>query len=253
MLDLTTPLLKALPDAPSPELSDKYMFIDSRKVVEDMRDLGLEVANVRRPNFRTKSGAFGVHELDFRRAQDLHTDQPLELIPRVLFINSYDGSRKAQLMTGMFRVICSNGLVAGTTLEASKFLHVGDYTEELLGYIRESARQATRLFDRVERFRTITLDKTEALELSTRAIQLRYPENAPVSPEVALLPRRYGDMKMDLFTVWNVLQENLMKGGVPMRQANGRVRLVPPVQQILTSNKLNAELWDLMEEFAEEV
>lgn len=247
----TTSFLQTLPTSPAPELSDRYMFIDSRRVAEDMRDLGFEISRIRRPKFRTKAGAFGLHELEFRRAEDMHKGMRKEILPRVLFINSYDGSRKAQLMTGLVRLVCSNGLVAGTTLQSSRFLHVGDYTEALLKHIQESASQASRMFDQVERFRSVTLGKTEALELATRAIQLRYPENPPVNPDVVLMPRRYEDTKQDLFTAWNVIQENLMKGGVPMKQANGKVRMSSPVQQILASNQLNADLWGLMEEFAE--
>src|SRR5690606_2028893 len=116
--------IASLPAAPSPSVSDKYMFIDTKQVVQDMMDLGFEVADVRRPAFRTKAAAFGVHEVDFRRPEDIGRKDGEA--PRLIFINSYDGSRKAQLMIGVFRFVCSNGLVVGDVFQQQKFLHLGE-------------------------------------------------------------------------------------------------------------------------------
>jgi hypothetical protein len=252
MENSTAQLLRALPVAPSPEVSEKYMFIDSHQVVQDMQDLGFGVAGVRRPNFRSKSGEFGVHELDFRRAEHLGSPLKVELIPRVVFTNSYDGSRRAELRTGMFRVVCSNGLVVGTTITQAKFLHLGDYASELLKNIQESAKQFSAVFDRIEKFRTIELSRPDYIELAERAISTRYPGQAgAIKPEVALLPRRLEDTRKDLFTTWNVLQENLIRGGIPATRADGKLRITPALARIIESNRVNAELWDLMEEFAE--
>lgn len=242
-------ILDTLPDAPCPTLSDRYMFIDTRQVVEDMKDLGFQVADVRRPAFRTKAAAFGVHEVDFRRPEDIGRKDGEA--PRLIFINSYDGSRRAQLITGVFRFVCSNGLVVGDVFQQQKFLHLGDYASQLLEQIKESAAQSHRVFERIEVYRQTFLDRQLYLEMAEKALALRYPEGELVlDPELVISPRRSSDRDRDLYTTWNVMQENILKGGLPGRQRNGRTRTSSALSNIERSNKLNRELWNLLEDYA---
>lgn len=242
-------IIESLPDAPSPAVSDKYMFIDTKQVVQDMMDLGFEVADVRRPAFRTEAAAFGVHEVDFRRPEDIGRRDGEA--PRIIFINSYDGSRRAQLITGVFRFVCSNGLVVGDVFQQQKFLHLGDYASQLLEQIGESAAQSHRVFERIEVYRQVVLDRALYLEMAEKALALRYPEGELVlDPELVISPRRPSDQGRDLYTIWNVLQENLLKGGLPGRQRNGRTRTSSALSNIERSNKLNRELWNLLEDYS---
>lgn len=242
-------ILDTLPDAPSPTLSDRYMFIDTRQVVEDMQDLGFQVADVRRPAFRTKASAFGVHEVDFRRPEDI--GRKSGEAPRLVFINSYDGSRRAQMVSGVFRFVCSNGLVVGDVFQQQKFLHLGDYVSQLLEQIKESAAQTHKVFERIEAYRQTFLDRPQYLEMAEKALALRYPEGElALDPELVLSPRRSSDRDQDLYTTWNVMQENLLKGGLPGRQRDGRSRTSSALSNIERSNKLNRELWNLLEEYS---
>lgn len=242
-------ILDSLPDAPCPTVSDQYMFIDTRQVVQDMMDLGFEVADVRRPAFRTKAAAFGVHEVDFRRPQDIGRKNGEA--PRLIFINSYDGSRRAQLMSGVFRFVCSNGLVVGDVFQQQKFLHLGDYATQLLEQIRESAAHSHKVFERIEDYRQVVLDRAQYLEMAEKALTLRYPEGElHLDPELVISPRRSSDRGRDLYTTWNVMQENLLKGGLPGRQRNGRTRTSSALSNIERSNKLNRELWNLLEDYS---
>ena len=258
MLDFNTPAttsdlvtrLDLLPEAPSPELSDRYMFIDTRRVVNDMRDLGFEVAAFRRPKFRTREGAFGLHEVDFRRPQDLakHDGEA----PRVVFLNSYDGSRRAQIVSGLIRFICSNGLILGDIQENQKFLHLGDYEEQLLEQIKASGENAQRAFAGIDRFKQTIITDRQATQLAEAAKVLRFGDEPGLDVDAATLiqPRRREDTRKDLWTRWNVLQENLLKGGIPGRDTLGNIRTTRPLAQIQKSNDLNRSLWSLMEDFA---
>lgn len=247
---IDTKTIEGLPAAPSPDLSNRYLFVDTKKVVEDMADLGFSVAGFRRPKYRTRAGAFGLHEVDFRRTADL--GKSVSEAPRVLFLNTYDGSRKAQLVSGVIRFICMNGMLAGNVMQNNKFLHLNDYEQELLDGIKSAGEVATKVFDRIDAFKTITLDKSQYTEMANRARSLRFTEKEQldVSPANLLLPRRKEDAKRDLWTTWNVLQENLLKGGIPGVDKDGKVRAIRPLNQIQKSNELNRGLWDLLEEFA---
>lgn len=245
--------LTRLPTGPlESKVTDKYMFLDSHKVIEDMADLGYELADARFPKARTKDGHYGIHELDFRRPQDLA--KSTNEAPRILFFNSYDGSRKAQFIAGIIRFACSNGLVVGDMVENQKFLHLGDYADALLARIKEMAAVHDKVFGRIDQWREIELDDGVYLQMAEEAAKLRFPdaELAPVIDPSALLQVRRGeDLGRDLWTRFNVIQENILKGGVPVVNQNGQARLAPPVNNIDRSTKLNQGLWNLAERFAE--
>jgi hypothetical protein len=227
--------------------TDKYMFIDTRQVVEDMKDLGFEVAGFRRPGNKPTGGAYGLHEVDFRRSEDMN--KALDVAPRVLFLNSYDGTKKAQIISGIIRWICSNGLIAGDIYQHDKFIHMGFYEEQLLDYIRSSAQSADKVFGAIDRFKTITLDPSEYRIMAERAGELRFGNtNVEVKSNMFLMPRRLEDARrQDLWTVWNRVQENVMRGGLP---TVGSGRFSRPLADIQKSNQVNVQLWDLLEEFA---
>jgi hypothetical protein len=88
------------------------------------------------------------------------------------------------------------------------------------------------------------------------AHQLVYedPAEAPIRPEQLLLEHRYDDKGKDLWTTFNVVQENIMKGGLRgrKRDANGRMRntTTRPVKSIDRDVKLNKALWVLTEEMS---
>jgi hypothetical protein len=249
-MDIST-ALSILPDHKAPEgLSDRYMFLDTKQVIKDMADLGFAIAGFRRPETRTARGPYGVHEIDFRRPEDI--SRPKGEAPRILFINSYDGTRRAQLVSGVIRFICSNGLVTGDLLESKKFLHIGNYADELIKQIQESAKTASRVFESIEKWKEIKLDEGTYLQMAEQAAKLRYPnDEVLVEPSMILQPRRRDDLAQDLFTQWNVIQENLVRGGIPGAWRNGQERTISQVKNIEKSNKLNAQLWKLGEEFAD--
>ncbi len=58
-------------------------------------------------------------------------------------------------------------------------------------------------------------------------------------------------MKPDLYTQFNVVQENILRGGVPGLNKDGQIRLSRPVNNIEKSNRINSELWGLLERTGE--
>lgn len=245
--------IEALPGAPSPSVSDRYAFIDTKQVVKDMQDVGFVPVSLRRPASRTKAGVFALHEVEFRRPQDVAPPVAKE-VPRIVFLNSYDGSRRAQFLSGVFRVICSNGLVVGTTFQNSKFLHLGEYEQEFHESLRAVGESSNRAFDRLDRFQSIQLDEEQRLRLAQEAVRIRMgaDDGLVLDPKTALLPRRREDVKRDLWTSWNILQENLIKGGLPARSSSG-IRTTRGLQQIQRSLEVNQGLWDLLEQTADEL
>ena len=82
----------------------------------------------------------------------------------------------------------------------------------------------------------------------------------PIQPEQLLLPRRADDCAEDLWTTLNVIQENVMRGGLSARAPatlcqhgcwrRGRVVTTRAVNNIDQDVKLNKALWGLGERMA---
>ena len=169
------PFLDALPSARcETTTTDKYMFIDTRQVVQDMLDLGYEVADFRRPKARTKEGQFAVHEVDFRRPQDMKKAKAEA--PRVLFINSYDGSKRAQFIAGLIRFACSNGLVIGDLIQHEKFLHLGDHAQAILDGLKRVAADTAKAFDAIDKYQSVTPTRETLREMAAEAMKIRFPD-----------------------------------------------------------------------------
>lgn len=106
---------------------------------------------------------------------------------------------------------------------------------------------------------TLRLNRDERDILADAAHVLRFGDSeggttTPIKAEQLLIPRRHDDRADDLWTVWNVVQENAIKGGLRGvgRDDLGRPRRVTSraVNGIDQDIKLNKALWLLGERMA---
>ncbi|MCI4005135.1 DUF945 domain-containing protein, partial [Dickeya dianthicola] len=80
----------------------------------------------------------------------------------IVLLNSHDGTSSYQMLAGMFRFVCSNGLVCGDTVADVRVPHKGD----VAGLVIEGAYQVLGGFEQVKEsrdlMRGITLDDGES-------------------------------------------------------------------------------------------
>ena len=164
----------------------------------------------------------------------------------IVLLNSHDGTSSYQMLAGMFRFVCSNGLVCGDTVADVRVPHKGD----VAGSVIEGAYEVLRGFDRVrdsrDAMRVVTLNDGESEVFARAALALKYDDPdkpAPVTESQILMPRRFDDRRPDLWSVFNRTQENLTKGGLSGRSANGRRQTTRPVQGLDSDIRLNRALW----------
>jgi hypothetical protein len=72
-----------------------------------------------------------------------------------------------------------------------------------------------------------------------------------VEAERLLRPRRHADNKADLWTAFNRVQENIIKGGVSGRSTTGRRLSTRAIGGVTENVKLNRALWTLADGRAE--
>lgn len=244
--------LDTLPATRHPEkTSEKYMFLDTRRVVDDMKDLGYEVTGFERAKGRTPSSPYGLHQVRFQNPA--HQNLSRHEAPTILFVNSYDGTRRARFLAGLIRFACLNGMITGDIRSDESFLHMGDYEEALMLRMKGIAEETHRTFTKIEDYRDAYIEKALLIEMAAEALAIRFGDDTTltIDPRSLLMPRRAEDLAPDLYTQWNVVQENILRGGVPGLNKDGDIRLSRPVNQIEKSNRINSELWGLLERTGE--
>ena len=86
------------------------------------------------------------------------------------------------------------------------------------------------------------------VDLASAAADATAERPAPVTDTQLVASRRPQDTPSDLWTVLNRVQENVARGGLPGRSAQGRRMTTRAVQSIDASVQLNRALWVLAEE-----
>ncbi|EGC1081876.1 DUF945 domain-containing protein, partial [Salmonella enterica] len=185
------------------------------------------------------------HLLRLRRAGQITGQQ----VPEIIILNSHDGSSSYQLLPGYFRQVCTNSLVCGQSFGEIRVPHRGDIAEKVI----EGAYDVLGVFDRVEEKReamqSLQLPPPAQQALAKAALTYRFgEEHQPVTATQILTPRRYEDRKDDLWSVFNRIQENLLKGGLSGRTAKGKRTHTRAVNGIDGDIRLNRALWVMAEQ-----
>ena len=144
------------------------------------------------------------------------------------------------MIPGIFRQVCTNGLVCWKSFGEINVPHKGDIVSQVI----EGAYEVLGVFDAVadnmEKMKSIQLDSAERRLLGAMALEYKYGEDkSPVTPEQIIQPRAWYDKETDLWTSFNIVQENLIKGGVRGRTAKGKRTTTRPVTGIDGDIKLN--------------
>ena len=232
-------------EAPHASRSERYSYIPTSNVLAELRKEDFQPFMVCQTRVRNDDRRdFTKHMIRLRHASQINGSEANEII----LLNSHDGTSSYQMLAGMFRFTCQNGLVYGDTVMDVRVHHKGD----VAGQIIEGAYEVLNGFERVQEsrdaMRSIVLDNGEAEVFARSALMLKYDDPAkpaPVTENQLLRPRRSDDRNSDLWSVFNRTQENLVKGGLLSQTSTGRRQRTKPVQGIDQSVRLNRALWML--------
>ena len=176
----------------------------------------------------------------------------------IILINSHDGASSYQLLAGVFRFVCKNGLVVGDVIQDIRIPHMGDIQGEVIDGAVRVLEQFREVDQHREAMQATMLQPPEQIAFATAALALRFGDHsveeqgghapAPVTAAQLNEARRSEDAGASLWTTFQRVQENVTKGGLPGRSAQGRRVQTRPVAAIDRSVNLNRALWRLAEE-----
>jgi hypothetical protein len=227
--------------------SGRYGYVPTIQLIEGLADHGWKPTEATEQRARTMD-RFGFTKHMVRMRND-NLPRVADAAPELLIINSHDGSSTYQMRAGFYRFVCSNGLVVGEDiLPAMRIKHTSNAVRDVIDGSFRVIEELPVIVGSIEDMSRIDLDEQEKNLFAQAAMQVRFEgKPAPITEAQVLRPRRFEDEKSDLWTTFNVIEENLMRGGQRGRNANGRRQRTRAITGIDGNVSLNQALWTLAE------
>lgn len=245
----------------SDKLTDRYVSLNTSDIIPVMQDYGYAPVQAAQKRSRSLNPAHSAHMLAFAKTWDIDFGTG-DIRPEIILYNSHDGSGSVKLFAGCFRFICSNGIVAGDGFQ-SRIYH----SKALNGFeemLRNTVATLPTMMERLEKLRSVTLDPNQAILMAERGVSTRWDfleeqTNGVYATERTvgdvLSVTRYEDRSLDAFTVFNRIQEGVIRGSAFVKSLSekhpeGVTRKARPVNSVKENIRINAELWNIAEDIA---
>ena len=249
----------AFAEAPTnPDVSGKYLFVNTETIVDDLDKLGWKPVQAAQRKGRGKSTIFSKHMVAFQNPDiKISGKDGDDSFPRIIMTNSHDGMQAFKFSVGIFRLVCSNGLVvADEQFSEFKIKHKGYTFDELRGVVNEAVADLPNKVEVLNQMKSRVLTQEEKNKLALDAMLIR----AGIEPgsekakkfnyddetiEDILDPKRDADKGDDLWRVFNVVQEKITQGDFHAALTGAKVRKVRKIKSFEKDLKVNKELFKL--------
>ncbi len=242
--------------------SERFQTIPTIEVLRGLMLEGFMPVGAKQSGTRDESKVdFTKHMIRLRRLDDDAKHRVGDTVCEILLKNANDGTSAYQLMAGLFRIRCLNSLVSQTgTIDALKVRHSGNVQGDVIEGTYRVLEQAHGALAAPEGWGAVNLNRDERMAFAEAAHMIRFGDadgnvDTAIKPEQLLAPRRADDRGHDLWTTFNVAQENVIRGGLTTftRDANNRRRRTTTraVNGIDQDVKLNKALWLLAQRIGE--
>lgn len=224
--------------------SERYVLIPTFKQIEPLLKAGWIVTKAQQRLTRRdgRDPRYTRHALTMRPAA---MSKPMlkEVLPEVTLINSHDGQSKYSFYAGLMRLVCLNGLTVSSGPNARVVVRHTGKLEDLQAAAKAALTVALDSEKDVKRMMKTLLTDKEAIAFTQKAITEIY-ERDDLKAESFLATRREEDEGATLWKIFNVVQENIVRGGVMIdRSATHRSSTLRGITHVQRTIDVNALLW----------
>ena len=240
-------------------LSKHYSFVPTSNVINDLRSMGWDVVDAKQVKARKKSTkGYQKHMITFEHPD--YKVEGAEEYPQLLLTNSHDGGNAFQLSAGIFRLVCSNGLVIKTEdYGTARLVHKGYSFEAVQKLVNEFVETIDETLTRITAMKQVELDKAQQIEFAKQAALLRFTAKSynednigdVVDLDDLLNVERKEDAGNGLWEVFNRVQESLVNGKYnyasngKVNAADAKTRKARPIKNFKQSIDVNKKLSEL--------
>jgi hypothetical protein len=247
----------------NPKVSDKYIQANTMTVVEDLAKLGWYPVQAKQcRNKKNSSGIRSFHMIAFQNPDIKITktmengEKVVDTYPRIILTNSHDGFNSFKFMLGMFRMVCSNGLiVCNNQMVDMSIRHINYDFEELRKIVASAIEQVPDIVNTMNEMRNVMLTDEQKTALATEVVKIRKgvdDDNYVVDTEIVediLTPVRAEDSGQDLWTIFNICQEKMIKGGFGLKNNKNKLRKQRNITSIKKDMEFNQRLWQTASQY----
>lgn len=246
----------------SPRLSERYSFVPTVDLIRAFDTLGWTPTHTR----QNGSGPYARHVIRLTNPDLGFMKLKSDLVkPQIVLDNSHNGSSNAMIHMGLFRLVCTNGLVVAMPgmYTSVKLRHVGIDLTELKQLMEIVANQYSTIGTHIEAMQQFTLNQDQREDFVIKAVAAREPHvfvkedgtidmkkaTTIIKPYQIIEPLRGEDKKEDLWTIFNVIQERLVKGEFERQTMTGRRTKPRGINNATRHIDFNKKLWELAESY----
>lgn len=250
----------AFKDEPTnPNVSGKYVQANTMTVIDDLAKLGWYPVQAKQ--CRAKKNSSGIRSFHMIALQNpdikILRNGEVDAYPQIILTNSHDGYNSFKFMLGIFRLVCSNGLVVCDNQMVNMTIRHINYTfDELRRIVATAIEQVPDIVNTMNKMRTVELSNDEKKDIATKMFKIRkgYDENDNVQVDEEtindiLTPVRSEDNANDLWTVFNICQEKMIKGGFSATGKNNKARKQRGITSIKKDMEYNQRLWGVASQY----
>ena len=242
----------------NPDVSKKYLFVNTETIIDDLDKLGWKPVQAAQRKGRGKSTIFSKHMIAFQNPEIMIKGKDGDnAFPRIIMTNSHDCMQAFKFSVGIFRLVCSNGLVvADEQFSDFKIKHKGYTFDELRGVVNEAVADLPNKVKVLNDMKNRILTQEEKNKLALDAMLIRagikpgsekakefnYDDETIID---ILDPKRKEDEGENLWKVFNVIQEKITQGDFHAALTGAKVRKVRKIKSFEKDLKVNKELFKL--------
>lgn len=244
----------------NPGVTDKYLFVNTETIIDDLAKLNwFPVTGMQRKSKKGKENSiFSKHMVAFQNPDiKIKAKDGDEAFPRIILTNSHDGLQSFRFSVGIFRLVCSNGLVvADEKFSDFRIKHKGYTFGELREIVRKTVQDLPNRVEVMNKMSNRILTEEESHKLALDSMLIRAGIN-PTSDKAKefeydqetisdiLRPVRKQDEGDDLWRTFNRIQEKIVNGDFHAALKGAKVRKVRKIKSFEKELEVNKNLFKL--------
>lgn len=220
-------------------------YVGTLGVVQDLQKQGWKIAGVCEKRGKNRKISDNYIKMEHPDLTMMNRNK-VEGISNIYISNSCDGKTPLSLNFGMERLVCSNGLIQRTPHIEHKIYHTQRSIDRMPLIMQSVNDVAKKVIEGYDSLKTRELNPTQLERLVNKAARLRFNDDVMDATQL-LNVYRVEDEGNDLWSVYNRIQENLIKSNMLVDRHG---KLLPGVNSVQDDIILNQALFGLIEDYA---
>lgn len=249
-------LIKSISHKAGQNTSDRYVAVNTVEVVDKLHSKGFVMTELSGAYSKAIGSKDGKHRVVMINPDlKINKSKDDETFARVILMNSYDARSRLKVIAGLFRDACENGMVFGQIGDVSKISskHVEGVLEafdQIDTYLKKLP-QMTKL---IATYRDTSINEAMLGKLALEMAMCRQEvvwgskfekKDFRIDLDTMTDVWRKEDAKNDAWTIFNVLQEKVQRGGYDYKPfADSNMRQAKPIVNPYTQDKVNMLLFE---------